>query len=125
MGSRTIKSRYLIDVVDQQTSQPHEIDRFLYHETACTGIWVLDIGVAKHGFLLLVVLRKDDVNDGVGRVSGGNERGCEHKIVSVSNANSRFCNRRTLDGGTPEGSAIGFDMGIVTDVMREIDGWRC
>ena len=70
------------------------------------------------------VSRKDGVNDGVGRVSGGNERGREHKIVSISNSKSQFCDRRTLDGSTPEGSEIGFDMRIITDAMRAINGWR-
>ena len=82
------------------------------------------MGVTEHGSPSLGVSRKDSVNDGVGRVSGGNERGREHKIVSVSNANSRFCDRRTLDGSTPDGSAIGFDMGIITDAMISIGGWR-
>ena len=68
------------------------------------------------------ILRKDGVDDGVGRVSCGNERGLEQKIVSVSKANSRFCNRRNLYGITLEGSTIRFDMGIITDTMREIDG---
>ena len=51
-------------------------------------------------------------------MSNGNELGREHKIVSVGNANSRFCNHKTLDRSTPEGSAVGFDMGIITDAMR-------
>ena len=85
---------------------------------ARTGSWVLDMGVTEHGDLLLVASRKDDGNDGVIRESGGNERGREHKIVSDSNTNSRFCNRRTLDGSTLESSTIGFDMGIITDAMR-------
>ena len=52
-------------------------------------------------------------------MSGGNERVREHKIVSVSNANSRFCDRRTLDGSTPEGRVIGFDTtgGNVEEVL--------
>ena len=69
------------------------------------------------------VLRKDGVTGGIGRVSGGNEWGRKHKIVSVRNANSRFCDRITLDGSNPEGSAIRFDMGIITDDMISIDGW--
>ena len=73
---------------------------------------------------MLGVSRKDGINDGVGRVSDGNEWGHEHKIVYVRNAKLRFCDRRTLYGSTTEGSAIGFDIGIITDSMREIDGWR-
>ena len=53
-----------------------------------------------HGVPSLGISRKDGVNDVVGRVSGVNERGCEHKIVSVRNVNSRFCDRRTLDKST-------------------------
>ena len=89
-----------------------------------TGSWVLYMGVTEHGALLLGISREDGVNDVVGRVSGGNERGREHKIMFVGNANSRFCDCRTLDRITPEVSTIGFDMGIITDAMREIDGWR-
>ena len=74
--------------------------------------------MSEHRAPLLGVSRKDDITDGVGMVSGGSERGCKHKIVSVSNANSRFCDCRTLDGSTLEGSAIGFDMGIIIDTMR-------
>ena len=33
-------------------------------------------------------------------------------------------NRRTLGGSTLEGSVIGFDMGIITDDIREINRWR-
>ena len=80
--------------------------------------------MTERGFLSLGVLRKDGVTNGVGRVNGGNERGRKHKIVSVSNANSRFCYRRTLDGITLEGSDIGFDMGIITYAMISIDGCR-
>ena len=76
------------------------------------------MGVTEHGAPSLGVLRKDGVNDGLGRVSNSNEQVCEHKIVSVSNANSRFCNHRTLDRITPEGSAIGFYMVIITGYMR-------
>ena len=81
---------YFIDVVDQQMAQLHEIDRAPYRETARRGVWVLDMGVTEHGALSLGVSRKDGVNNGVGRVSGSNERGREHKIVSVINANSQF-----------------------------------
>ena len=114
----------MIDVVDQQRAQLHRIDRAPDRETAHTGSWVFDTGVTKHGAPSMGVSRKDGVNDLVGRVSGGNEQGREHKSVSVSNANLRFCDRRTLDGSNPEGSTIGFDMGIITDSMREINGWR-
>ena len=62
--------------------------------------------MTEHGAPSLGVSRKDGVTDGVGRVSGGNERGREYKIVSVRNANSRLCDRITLDGSTPEGSVI-------------------
>ena len=82
------------------------------------------MGVTEHGALLLGISREDGVNDVVGRVSGGNERGREHKIMFVGNANSRFCDCRTLDRSTPEVSTIGFDMGIITDAMRAIDRWR-
>ena len=50
---------------------------------------------------MLGVSRKDGVADSVGRVIFGNERGHKHKIVFVSNANSRFYDRRTLDGSNP------------------------
>ena len=80
--------------------------------------------MTEHGDLSLGVSRKDCVNDGVVKVSGGNEQGREHKIVSISNAKSRFCDRKTLDGSNLEGSEIGFDMGIITYAMIEIDGWR-
>ena len=73
---------------------------------------------------MLGVSRKDGVNDGVVRVSGGNKWGHEHKIVSVSNANPWFCNHRNLHRSTMEGSVIGFDMGIITDAMISIGGWR-
>ena len=79
---------------------------------------MLATGVREHGGTSLGVSSKDGVTGGVGRVSGGNERGREHKIVSVSNVNLRLCDRRTLDRSTPEGSAIGFYMGIITDAMR-------
>ena len=99
-------------------SQLHKIDRAPDRETACMGSWVLDTGVAEHGSPYLGVSRKDGVIDGVGRVRVINERGRKHKIVPVRNANSRFCDHRTLDRSTLEGSAIGFDMGIITDIMR-------
>ena len=124
IGWRPSEARYLINVIDQQMAQLHEIDRAPDRGTACTGIWVLYTGVTEKGGPLLGVSRKDGVNDGVGKVSGGNERGREHKIMSVSNDNSQFYYHRTLDRSTPEGSAIGFDMGIITDSMRAIDGWR-
>ena len=54
-------------------------------------------------------------------MSGGNEQCSEHKVVSVINATSRFCDRKTLDESTPEGSAIGFDMGIIIDAMTAIN----
>ena len=97
----------MIDVVDQQMAQLHEIEWAPDRKTARTGIWVLDTGATEHGALLLVVLRKDGVTDGIERVSGGNERGRKHKIVSVSNANLRFCDRRNLDMSTLKGSVIG------------------
>ena len=124
IGWRPSKARYLIDVVDQQMYQLHKINWAPYHKTVRTGIWVLDTGVTEQGDPLLGVSRKDGVTDIVGRVSGGNERGHKHKTVSASNANSRFCNHITLDGSTPEDSAIGFDMGIITYSMISIDGWR-
>ena len=65
-------------------------------------------------------LWKDGVNHGVGRASSGNERGCEHKLVSVGNVNSQFCNCRTLGASTPEGSTIGFVMEITTDATIAI-----
>ena len=114
----------MIDVIDQQMAELHKIDRAPDRKTERTGIWVLDTGVTEHGAPLLGVLRKDGVHDGVGRVIGSNEQGCEHKIVSVSNENSQFCDHRTLDGSTTEGSAIGFDMEIITDATIEINGWR-
>ena len=77
----------MINVFDQQMAQLHKIDRAPDREMARTGSWVLDMGVTEHGELLLVASRKDDGNDGVIRVSGGNERGREHKIVSDSNSN--------------------------------------
>ena len=79
----------------------------------------------EHRAPLLGVSRRDGITDGIGRVSGGNARGRKDKIVSVINANSRFCHRRTLHRSTLEGSAIGFDMGIITDATRSIEGWRC
>ena len=106
-------------------AQLHKIDRAPDRETACMWIWVLDTGVTGNGAPLLGGSRKDGVTDGVGRASGGNEWGRKPKVVSISNANSRFCDCRTLDGSTPEGSAIGFGMGIIIDAMRSIDGWRC
>ena len=114
---RPSKARYSIDVVDQKMAQLHKIDQASYRKTERTGSWVLDTGVTEHGAPSLGVLRKNGVNNGVGRVSGGNERGREHKIVSISNANSRFCDRRTLDGSTPEGSVIGLDIEIITYAM--------
>ena len=80
--------------------------------------------MTKHRSPSLGVSRKDGVIYSVGRVSGGNEQGSKHKIVSVSNANSQFCNHRTLDRSTPEGYTIGFDMGIIINDMRSIDGWQ-
>ena len=80
----------MIDVVDQQMAPLHKIDRAPDRKTARTGSWVLDTGVKEHGAPLVVVSRKDGVNNGVVRVSDGNEWGHKHKIVSVSNANSRF-----------------------------------
>ena len=74
--------------------------------------------MTEHGAPSLGVSTNDGVNYGVGSVSSSNERGRKHKIVSVSNAKSRFYNCRTLDGSTPEGSAIGFEMGIITYAMR-------
>ena len=104
-------------------AQLHKIEWAPDCETARTGIWVLDTDVTEHRTPYLGILRKDGVTNGVGRVSGGNEWGLKHKIVSVRNANSGLCNCRTLDGSTPEGSAIWFDMGIITYAMRSIDGW--
>ena len=80
--------------------------------------------MTEHGAPSLGILRKDGIADGVGRVSAGNERGLKHKVVPVSNANLRFYNRITLDGSTPEGSAVGFDMGIIKNSMRSINGSR-
>ena len=121
---RPSEARYSIDVVNQQMAQLHKIDRAPDRETACIGIWVLDTGMTKHGAPLLVVLKNNGVNGGVGRVSRNNKRDRKHKIVSVRNANSQLCDCRTLDGSTREGSAIGFDMGIITYAMRAIDWWR-
>ena len=97
----------MIDVVNQQMAQLHEIGRAPDLETVCTGSWVLDTGVTEHGAPLMGVSRKGGVNDGVGRLSGGNERGLKHKKNSVSNANLRFCDRRNLDMSTLKGSVIG------------------
>ena len=80
--------------------------------------------MTEHGAQSLVILRKDGVTDGVGRVSGGNERGRKHKVVYVSNTKLRFYNRRTLDGSTLEGPEIGFDKGIITNSMRSNNRWR-
>ena len=80
--------------------QLHEINRDLDRKTAHMGHWVLDTGVTEHGYPLLGISRKDGVNDDVGRVSVVNELGREHNFVSVSNANSWFCNHRTLSGST-------------------------
>ena len=124
IGWRPSEARYFIDVVDQQMAQIHKIEWAPDRETARTGSWVLDTGVTEHGGPSLGVLSKDGSTKGVGRVSGSNERSRKHKIVSVSNANLHFCDRRTLYGSTPEGSAIGFDMVIIIDAMRSIDGWR-
>ena len=90
IGWRPSKAIYSTDVVDHQMAQLHKIDRAPDRETARTGIWVLDTGVTEHRASSLGVSRKDGVNDSVGRVSGINERGCEHKIVSVRNSNSRI-----------------------------------
>ena len=114
----------MIDVVDQKMAQLHKIDRAPDRKMARTGSWVLDTGVTEHGALSLGVLRKDGVTDGIGRVSGGNERGRIHKIVSVRNMNSRLYECRTLDRSNPEGSVIGFEMGIITDAMISINRWR-
>ena len=84
-------------------AQIHEIEWEPDRKTARTGSWLLDTGVTEHGSLSLGVLRKDGITDGVGRVSGGNEPVRKHKIVSIRNSNSRFCDCRTLDGSTPEG----------------------
>ena len=64
-------------------AQLHEINRAPDRKTSCTGSWVLDTGVIEQGapLPLLGVSRKGGVNDGLGRVSGGNERVREHKIV--------------------------------------------
>ena len=105
-------------------AQLHKIDWATDRKTARTWSWVLDTGVKKHGPPSLVVSKKYGVNNDIGRVSSGNKKGQEHKIVSASNVNSRLCDRRTLYRSTPEGFAIGFDMGIITDAMREIDRWR-
>ena len=105
-------------------AQLHKIDRVADRETSCMGRWLLDTYVMEHRALSLGVLRKDGINDDVRRVRGGNERVREHKIVSVRNANLRFYDRRILDGSTLEGSAIRFDMGIITDAMGEINGWQ-
>ena len=80
--------------------------------------------MTEHRALSLGISRKDGVTDGIGGVSGGNEQGRKYNIVSVSNVNLRFCDRRTLDRSILEGSVIGFDMGIITDAMRSIEGWR-
>ena len=114
----------MIDVVNQQMVQLHKIKWVPDRKKKRTGSWILDTDVTEHVAPLLGVSRKDYVTNGVGRASGGNERGLKHKIVSVRNANSRFCDRRTLEMSTPEGSAIGFDMGIIIDAMISIDGWK-
>ena len=100
IGWRPSEARYLIDVVDQEMAQLHKIDWAQDREKARTERWLLDTGVTEHGALFLGVSRKYGVNNGEGRVSGGNERGRENKILSVSNVNSRYCNHRTLDGST-------------------------
>ena len=91
----------MIDVVDQQMDQLHKINRAPDRETVCTGRWVLDTGVTEYGAPSLGVLRKDGISNVVGRVSGGNEHGREHKIASVRNANSQLCDQRNLDRSTP------------------------
>ena len=80
--------------------------------------------MTEHEALLLSILRKDGVTNGVGRVSGSNEQGRKHKVVSVSNEHSRFYNRRTLDRSTPESYVIKFDMGIITNYIRSFNGWQ-
>ena len=105
-------------------AQLHKIEWAPDRETAHTGSWILDTGVTEHRPPLLGVSRKDGITNVVGRVSGGNKRDRKHKLVSVSNAKSRFCDRRTLDGNNPEGSAIRFYMGIIKDAMRSINGLR-
>ena len=98
--------------------QLHEVKWDPDHKTARTGNWVLDTGVMEHGAPLVGVSIKDGVTNGVGRVSGGNKQGRKHKLClfEMQTRGSTIC--RTLDGSTPEGSAIGFDMGIITDAMR-------
>ena len=78
----------------------------------------------EHGAPLVGVSIKDGVTNGVGRVSGSNEQGRKHKVVSVSNEHSRFYNRRTLDRITTEGYVIKFDMGIITNSIRSFNGWQ-
>ena len=80
--------------------------------------------MTEHEAPSLSILRKDGVTNGVGRVSGGNEQGRKHKVVSVSNEHSRFYNRRTLDRITTEGYVIKFDMGIITNSIRSFNGWQ-
>ena len=80
--------------------------------------------MTEHGDPSLGILRNDGVADGVGRVIVGNERSLKHKVVSVSNANLQFYNRITLDGSTPEGSTVGFDMGIIKNSMISINRWQ-
>ena len=65
-------------------AQLHEIGRAPDLETVCTGSWVLDTGVTEHRAPLMGVSRKGGVNDGVGRLSGGNERGLKHKIFPLA-----------------------------------------
>ena len=60
-------------------AQFHEIDQATDRETSCTGSWVLDTGVTEHGAPLPGVSGKDGVNDGLGRLIGGNERVREHR----------------------------------------------
>ena len=124
IGLRPSEARYSIDVVNQQMAQLHEIEWAPDCETSRIWIWVLDTGVTEHGAPSMGASRKYGVTDIVVRASGGNERVRKHKIVSISNANSQFYDSRTLDGSTPEGSAVGFDMGIITDSIRLIDGWQ-
>ena len=91
----------MIDVVDQQISKLHKIEWAPDLKTARTGSWVLDTGMTEDWAPSLSISRRDGITDGVGRLSSGDERGREHKIVSISNANLRFYDRRTLDGSNP------------------------
>ena len=65
-------------------AQLHEINRAPDRKTSLTRSWVLDTGVTEHGSPSLGVSGKDVINNSVGRVSGGNEQGREHKMYPLT-----------------------------------------